>query len=214
MANLGSKHGGALRSKARVGSRGEPALVATWATTHPALIPHEAAGSSRKRPPIPATPVSKRPALSANPRLSPLSPEAPRPACHAGGRGFESRRSRLSKYLETSTFRLLVRRGTHDIGQQTGSTRTRGRRLVAHKLPANELFLLTGIETSVRSGLGAVQLRRLYRKRMTSGHVKRTCRCAAGKATTEASPSVSTSTPPWALNTLRRIARCSASASA
>jgi hypothetical protein len=29
------------------------------------------------------------PALASNPRLLPASPETPRPACHAGGRGFE-----------------------------------------------------------------------------------------------------------------------------
>ena len=56
------------------------------------------AGGRRKLPPTPANPRNdqgrKDPALAGNPRLSPLSPEAPRPACHAGGRGFESRRSR------------------------------------------------------------------------------------------------------------------------
>ncbi len=71
-----------------------PVAFATKATTYPALIPQEVAGSSRPLPAIPATAESERPAHDANPRLSPLSPQAPRPACHAGGRGFESRRSR------------------------------------------------------------------------------------------------------------------------
>jgi hypothetical protein len=75
------------------------ALFAIQATTHPALIPHEA-----------ATAGSKRPAHGGNPRLSPLRPQAPRPACHAGGRGFESRRSRSTKPLQTSTLSCLLRR--------------------------------------------------------------------------------------------------------
>ncbi len=64
------------------------------ATPHPALIPQGIARSSRRYPAIPARPRARRPAHAANPRISPLRPEAPRPACHAGGRGFESRRSR------------------------------------------------------------------------------------------------------------------------
>ena len=50
-------------------------------------MPQEVPGSSRTTPPIPATREAESPALGGNPRLSPLSPEAPRPACHAGGRG-------------------------------------------------------------------------------------------------------------------------------
>ena len=58
-----------------------------------ALIPQEVAGGSRRHPRIPATPGAERPAHAMNPRRSPPSPQTPRPACHAGGRGFESRRS-------------------------------------------------------------------------------------------------------------------------
>jgi hypothetical protein len=69
-------------------------LSSATATAHPAHIPQEVAGRPRRHPRIPATPGSKEPAHGGNSRLSPVSPEAPRPACHAGGRGFESRRSR------------------------------------------------------------------------------------------------------------------------
>jgi hypothetical protein len=55
----------------------DPVLFATLATTHPALIPQEVPGSSRTAPQIPATPEAESPALGGNPRLSPLSPEAP-----------------------------------------------------------------------------------------------------------------------------------------
>jgi hypothetical protein len=54
-----------------------PHCLPTRATTHPALIPQEVPGSSRRYPPILATAVLKSPAHAANPRLSPLRPEAP-----------------------------------------------------------------------------------------------------------------------------------------
>jgi hypothetical protein len=135
------------------------------------------------------------------------------PGCHAGGRGFESRRSRLLKCLQTGIFRLLVRRGTRAIGQQTGSTSTRGRRLVAHKLPANELVLSIGMRR-VRSGTGrgAIAASVQTTNDLRSGQAHLPVRC--WEATKKASPCVSTSTPAWALNTLRRISRCSAVASA
>jgi hypothetical protein len=50
---------------------------------HPAGGPR----NSRPAPRIPATARLESPAHGPNPRPCPLSPEAPRPACHAGGRG-------------------------------------------------------------------------------------------------------------------------------
>jgi CRP-like cAMP-binding protein len=46
-------------------------------TAHPALIPHELAGSSRRHAPIPSRRPMESLAQSGNPRLSPLSPEGP-----------------------------------------------------------------------------------------------------------------------------------------
>ena len=66
----------------------------TKTTVVPAHIPRDVAGSSRRCPGIPASQVAKSPVYPGNPRSLPLSAEPPRPACHAGGRGFESRRSR------------------------------------------------------------------------------------------------------------------------
>ncbi len=61
---------------------------------YPAQIPHEVVGSPRRCPPIAGRRREKSPAIAANPRVAPVSPGRPYPACHAGGRGFESRRSR------------------------------------------------------------------------------------------------------------------------
>jgi hypothetical protein len=71
---------------------------------HPAHIPYEAPGGSRTAPRIPATTGAQIPAHGGNPRLFPASPEAPRPACHAGGRGFQSRRSRKSPANQNMCF--------------------------------------------------------------------------------------------------------------
>ena len=60
-----------IRGKA-TGSRTHPALVAIWATTHPAFLPHEAPRDPRPHPRIPATPRSE--AL-----LSPRIPAYPGP---------------------------------------------------------------------------------------------------------------------------------------
>src|SRR5207244_4034898 len=76
---------------------------------YPAPLPQEIAGSSRLLWGIPATAGSECPAHGRNPRLPPLNPQAPRPACHAGGRGFESRRSRLESACKTTS--LVVSRG-------------------------------------------------------------------------------------------------------
>ena len=74
----------------------------TRATSHPALIPHEVAVSSRVDPLIPIAQGSKRPARAGNPRHPRVGRKCQDRHCHAGGRGFESRRSRLPKCLQMS----------------------------------------------------------------------------------------------------------------
>lgn len=46
-------------------------------TSHPALIPHEIAGSARLDPLVPVAQGSKSPALASNPRPLPLTSEVP-----------------------------------------------------------------------------------------------------------------------------------------
>jgi hypothetical protein len=52
-------------------------VFADETTPHPALIPHEAPGYPLRHPRIPARRKSESPALARDPRLSPLSPQAP-----------------------------------------------------------------------------------------------------------------------------------------
>jgi hypothetical protein len=52
---------------------------------HPAHVRQEVVGSPSPYPRIPATPRPEDPAPASDPRLSPLNPQAPCPACHAGG---------------------------------------------------------------------------------------------------------------------------------
>jgi len=69
-------------------------LVFSYGNTASRTYP---ARGRRKLPPPPGNAHKREvedPALAANPRLFPLSPYVPCPACHAGGRGFESRLSR------------------------------------------------------------------------------------------------------------------------
>jgi hypothetical protein len=68
-------------------------LFPTLTTFHPASIPPQVAGNSRTCPRIPVCKATERPALATNSRLVPPSPGDLCPVCHAGGRGFESRRS-------------------------------------------------------------------------------------------------------------------------
>jgi hypothetical protein len=64
-------------------------------------------------PPTPGDPrkrTAERPCSREESRPAPVSPGMAYPACYAGGRGFESRRSRLLKYVQRRIFRCLSRR--------------------------------------------------------------------------------------------------------
>jgi hypothetical protein len=93
--------------------------------THPADIPPEVVGSSRRSPAIPANHRDRSPAHGGNPRLSPSSPELPRPACHAGGRGFESRRSRRKYPANRHLLLPALAQSTAGFRPVTRSSRTR-----------------------------------------------------------------------------------------
>ena len=113
------------------------------------------AGGRRKLPQVPANPRnddgSKSPAHGENPRLFPLSPEAPRPACHAGGRGFESRRSRKSP---ANRHVLLSASGANDRRSlsipRTSRTAIAARSRPKPRIPAREFPVrMTGGRSSV-----------------------------------------------------------------
>src|SRR5215218_516749 len=92
MAKLNElRHETAVASVARPAPRGIGRIAET---AYPAQIPHEVVGSPRRCPLIAGRRREKSPALAANPRVAPVGPGRAYPACHAGGRGFESRRSR------------------------------------------------------------------------------------------------------------------------
>jgi len=94
------------------------------------------------------------------------TPEAPRPACHAGGRGLESRRSRLSGNACMYAFMLPVPGSVSlCLGQQSGSTPGVRWSAFYQELPANGVVLLAG---SVTGGYSA-QRTRVFRQQMTSG---------------------------------------------
>ncbi len=93
---------------------------AVEATKHPALVPQEGTGSSRLHPRIHATSGLENPALARESPPTPARPEVPRPACHAGGCGFESRRCRVSKCLQKGTLCCRLRRTFSPRGPNVG----------------------------------------------------------------------------------------------
>jgi hypothetical protein len=85
------------------------------------------AGGRRKLLPVTGNPrkaPTGKPCSRPNPRLSPVSPAAPRPACHAGGHGFESR---CSSQRPCKSAYCVVRLDA-EIGPTT-QTRVRGGRI-------------------------------------------------------------------------------------
>ena len=148
----------------------------TKTTPHPAQIPQEVAGGSRLRPVIPARPQAKRPAREGNPRLLPLSPKTPRPACHAGGRGFESRRSRkvpanrnVSSLVRTCTTAGFSSSRAHPAPEVAGQRR------LEPQIPAGQMTgQVAGRPSRVRDGnalisSGFVDARRTARVPSRSG---------------------------------------------
>ena len=122
-----------LEHQATNASRIHLIVCALQTTTHPALILCEAPRDARRHRRIPATQESESPANDRNPRLIPPSPQAPRPACHAGGRGFESRRSRLETPLQISNFCCRSRHQSGVLWSIRGPSLRR-------KVPANRVF--------------------------------------------------------------------------
>ena len=98
-------HIAACRGRFPFSIRQSSVLFSFSATAYPAYIPRDVAGTFRRYPAIPAKGRTQSPALAGHPRLSPPSTELPRPACRAGGRGFESRRSRKIPHIAMSCCR-------------------------------------------------------------------------------------------------------------
>jgi hypothetical protein len=92
-----------LREQARASATQVPACCLNRHQMHHTPTTQALPRGSRSERVTAGAPEQEMPALAADSRLQPAVPVEALPACHAGGRGFESRRSRLETSLQSAT---------------------------------------------------------------------------------------------------------------